>query len=446
MKFINNSSDLAKFLSIKIIRQSKITNISTDTRGLKVGSLFFAIKGVQFNGNDYVEDALKKGASFVVTDSRRFKSTNDKNIIYVNNTIVALRKIAKNILKKFNGDVIGVTGSNGKTTTTKIISSVLNKSSGTIKNYNNEIGMPLSIINANANSKYLVIEMGAAKPKDIQYLSSLLKPNIGLITNIGNSHLEKLKNIDGVLNVKSELVSNIRKNGDLIVPNENLKHLNYWKSLRNDINLVTFGMNKSADFYPIEIKYNLNGTKFRIQSKKYNKDVTIETPLSGEHNVKNILASYAVSNILNNPDEIFITKLKNNLNSVIRQKQSKWIKGSVLIDDTYNANPESVKNALDLLATSRKRKIFVFGDMLELGRHKNKMHKEIGMYAASKKIDIFLGFGDLTKYAVESFGKNGIFFKDEALLKDFLKKNIQSKDVVLIKGSRGMKMERYIDV
>ena len=138
MKFINNSSDLAKFLSIKIIRQSKITNISTDTRGLKVGSLFFAIKGVQFNGNDYVEDALKKGASFVVTDSSRFKSTNDKNIIYVNNTIVALRKIAKNILKKFNGDVIGVTGSNGKTTTTKIISSVLNKSSGTIKNYNNE--------------------------------------------------------------------------------------------------------------------------------------------------------------------------------------------------------------------------------------------------------------------------------------------------------------------
>jgi UDP-N-acetylmuramoyl-tripeptide--D-alanyl-D-alanine ligase len=230
------------------------------------------------------------------------------------------------------------------------------------------------------------------------------------------------------------------------VPNENLKHLNYWKSLRNDINLVTFGMNKSADFYPIEIKYNLKGTKFRIQSKKYNKDVTIETPLSGEHNVKNILASYAVSNILNNPDEIFITKLKNNLNSVIRQKQSKWIKGSVLIDDTYNANPESVKNALDLLATSRKRKIFVFGDMLELGRHRNKMHKEIGMYAASKKIDIFLGFGDLTKYAVESFGKNGIFFKDEALLKDFLKKNIQSKDVVLIKGSRGMKMEKYIDV
>jgi UDP-N-acetylmuramoyl-tripeptide--D-alanyl-D-alanine ligase len=160
----------------------------------------------------------------------------------------------------------------------------------------------------------------------------------------------------------------------------------------------------------------------------------------------NILASYAVSNIVKNSDEIFSNKLKNNFDSIIRQKQSKWIRGSVLIDDTYNANPESVKKAVDLLATSPKRKVIVLGDMLELGSLKNKMHKDIGKYAAAKKIDIFLGFGDLTKYAVEGFGKNGIFFKDEILLKEFLKKHIQSKDVVLIKGSRGMKMERYIDV
>jgi UDP-N-acetylmuramoyl-tripeptide--D-alanyl-D-alanine ligase len=168
--------------------------------------------------------------------------------------------------------------------------------------------------------------------------------------------------------------------------------------------------------------------------------------LSGEHNLKNILASYAVSYIVKNSDEIFSTKLKNNLDSIIRQKQSKWIRGSLLIDDTYNANPESVKKALDLLATSSKRKIVVLGDMLELGRLRKKMHKDVGKYAATKKIDIFLGFGDLTKYAVEGFGKNGIFFNDEILLREFLKKNIQSKDIVLIKGSRGMKMERYIDV
>jgi UDP-N-acetylmuramoyl-tripeptide--D-alanyl-D-alanine ligase len=446
MKFINNSNDLAKLLNIKIAKDIKISNVSTDTRDLKPESLFFAIKGEKFNGNDYVENAIKKGACLVITDSKRFKGSNKKRIIYVNNTVISLKKIAKNILKSFEGNVIGITGSNGKTTTTKIISSVLNKSSGTLKNYNNEIGMPLSIINANPKAKHLVIEMGAAKPKDIQYLSSVLKPNIGLITNIGNSHLEKLKNIDGVLKVKSELISNIKKDGYLIVPNENSKHLIFWKSLRNDINVITFGIKKSADFYPDEIKYSLNKSKFIIKSKKYNINMHIETSLSGEHNLKNILASYAVSYIVKNSDEIFSTKLKNNLDSIIRQKQSKWIRGSVLIDDTYNANPESVKKALDLLATSSKRKIVVLGDMLELGRLRNKMHKDVGKYAATKKIDIFLGFGDLTKYAVEGFGKNGIFFNDEILLREFLKKNIQSKDVVLIKGSRGMKMERYIDV
>ena len=446
MKFINNSNDLAKLLNIKIAKDIKILNVSTDTRDLKPESLFFAIKGEKFNGNDYVENAIKKGACLVITDSKRFKGSNKKRIIYVNNTVVSLRKIAKNILKSFEGNVIGITGSNGKTTTTKIISNVLNKSSGTLKNYNNEIGMPLSIINANPKAKHLVIEMGASKPKDIQYLSSVLKPNIGLITNIGNSHLEKLKNIDGVLKVKSELISNIKKDGYLIVPNENSKHLSFWKSLRNDINVITFGIKKSADFYPKEIKYSLNKSKFIIKSKKYNTNIHIETSLSGEHNLKNILASYAVSYIVKNSDEIFSTKLKNNLDSIIRQKQSKWIRDSVLIDDTYNANPESVKKALDLLATSSKRKIVVLGDMLELGRLRKKMHKDVGKYAATKKIDIFLGFGDLTKYAVEGFGKNGIFFNNEILLKEFLKKNIQSKDVVLIKGSRGMKMERYIDV
>ena len=446
MKFINNSNDLAKLLNIKIAKDIKISNVSTDTRNLKPESLFFAIKGEKFNGNDYVENAIKKGACLVITDSKRFKGSNKKRIIYVNNTVVSLRKIAKNIIKSFEGNVIGITGSNGKTTTTKIISSVLNKSSGTLKNYNNEIGMPLSIINANPKAKHLVIEMGAAKPKDIQYLSSVLKPNIGLITNIGNSHLEKLKNINGVLKVKSELISNIKKDGYLIVPNENSKHLSFWKSLRNDINVITFGIKKSADFYPEEIKYSLNKSKFIIKSKKYNTNIFIETSLSGEHNLKNILASYAVSYIVKNSDEMFSTKLKNNLDSIIRQKQSKWIRDSVLIDDTYNANPESVKKALDLLATSSKRKIVVLGDMLELGRLRKKMHKDVGKYAATKKIDIFLGFGDLTKYAVEGFGKNGIFFNDEILLREFLKKNIQSKDVVLIKGSRGMKMERYIDV
>jgi UDP-N-acetylmuramoyl-tripeptide--D-alanyl-D-alanine ligase len=301
-------------------------------------------------------------------------------------------------------------------------------------------------MNANPKSKNLIIEMGAAKPKDIHYLSSFLKPNVGVITNIGNSHLENLKNINGVLKVKSELVLNIKTGGCLIVPSGNKKHLKFWRSIREDIQIITFGLDCSSDFYAEDIEHGLSKLQFIIRSDKYKIKEKVNSSLAGEHNVLNILASYAVSNCLNYSSALFIKSLEKDQNSIIRQKQLKWIKGSILIDDTYNANPDSVKRAIDLLTSSSKRKILVLGDMLELGSSRKRMHEDIGKYAALNKIDIFLGFGDLTKYAVDKFGNNGFFFKDEEILKVFLKKNVNSKDIVLLKGSRGMKMERFINV
>ena len=447
MKFISNSNDLSMYLNIPVKKNIEIRSFSTDTRCIKKEDLFIAIKGEMFNGNHYVESALKKGACLVIADDKRFRDSKNKKIIYVRDSILALKKISKNIIKEYSGNIIGITGSNGKTTTTKIIANSLKSSSSTLKNFNNEIGMPLSIISANKKSKNLIIEMGAAKPNDIHYLSSILKPKIGIITNIGNSHLKSLKNIRGVFKVKSELIPNIKKNGCLVLPDENKDHLKLWKNIRNDINIITFGLQNSADFYPSNIEYNLNKTKFYICSQKYKVKIKINTALAGEHNIKNILASFAASFFLNNPNELFIESLTKNLDLIInRQKQSKWIKGSLLIDDTYNANPDSVKKSIDLLTSTNKRKVLVLGDMLELGRFKKKMHKDIGIYAALKKIDIFLGFGDLTKYSVKSFGKKGFFFKSEDDLRKYIKKNINSKDVVLLKGSRGMKMERFINV
>ena len=241
MKFITNSNDLSKYLDTPIKKNIQIKDISIDSRTIKKDSLFIGINGKNFNGNDYVDEAIHKGACLVITDSEKYKTCKNKNIIYVNNSISALKKITSNILKSFDGNVVGITGSNGKTTTTKIIANVLSKSSSTLKNYNNEIGMPLSIFNAKQNSNNLVIEMGAAKPGDIKYLSSILKPNIGVITNIGNSHLEKLKNIKGVLKVKSELVSNIKNGGYLVVPNEKKKKIKIWKKIIRGKKLITFG-------------------------------------------------------------------------------------------------------------------------------------------------------------------------------------------------------------
>lgn len=446
MKFITNTSDLAKFLNKKIKFNALIKSISTDTRSLKKNSLFIAIKGENFDGNDFVDEALSKGSNIIIADNKRFKNNKDKRIIWVNDSIKALKTISNNIIKDYGGNVIAITGSNGKTTTTNIIAKTLKNNSKTLKNFNNEIGMPLSLMNASSKSKNLIFEIGASKLNDIDYLSKILQPNVGLITNIGNSHLESLKNIDGVFKVKSEIVKNIKKNGFLVVPNDNKKHLNKWKKMRSDITTISFGMKDDSDFYPIDVKIKQNGLSFLVTSRLLEKPIKISSSLEGVHNVKNILSACAVHYCLGqNPQDfsklISLSKLDN-----LRQVKYKWLKGSTLIDDSYNANPDSTKKSIDLLSNYNKKTVLLLGDMLELGRYKNKLHKEVGEYAKSKGISKLIAFGNLTRHSIDGFGKNGIFFNDETKLKNYLRKNITSKNVILIKGSRGMKMERFIDV
>ena len=446
MKFITNTSDLAKFLNKKIKFNALIKSISIDTRSLKKNSLFIALKGENFDGNDFVDEALSKGSNIIIADNKRFKNNKDKRIIWVNDSIKALKTISNNIIKDYGGNVIAITGSNGKTTTTNIISKTLKNNSKTLKNFNNEIGMPLSLMNASSKSKNLIFEIGASKLNDIDYLSKILQPHIGLITNIGNSHLESLKNIDGVFKVKSEIVKNIKKNGFLVVPNDNKKHLNKWKKMRSDITTISFGMKDDSDFYPIDVKIKQNGLSFLVTSRLIEKPIKISSSLEGVHNVKNILSACAVhyclgQNLQDFSKLISLSKLDN-----LRQVKYKWLKGSTLIDDSYNANPDSTKKSIDLLSNYNKKTVLLLGDMLELGRYKNKLHKEVGEYAKSKGISKLIAFGNLTRHSIDGFGKNGIFFNDETKLKNYLRKNITSKNVILIKGSRGMKMERFIDV
>ena len=446
MKFINNSNDLSFYLEENVVRDIPIKNISIDSRSIKKESLFIAIKGNNFNGNNFVKEAFKKGASIALVDDQKFIGSEDSKIVYVKNTIRALKKISKNIIKNYDGDIIAVTGSNGKTSTTNIISNVLSNCSSTIGNFNNEIGMPLSLINSSPKSNEIVLEIGASEIGDINYLSKILCPSVGVITNIGSSHLEKLKNIDGVLKVKSELVDNIKRDGNLIVPNENEEHLNFWKNLRQDINVFTFGMKKNADFFPIHIKKRKNGNHFKISSKFLNKNIQIKTSLEGEHNIKNILASFAVYYCLGKETDNFALEFESKDIKDIRQKKSKWLNGCTLIDDTYNANPDSVKNSIDLLSNYKKNTVLVLGDMLELGKHKKRLHKEVGKYAKEKGIKALIGYGKLAEEMVKGYGERGFFFENEKDLKSYLKKNITSKDVILIKGSRGMKMERFKNV
>ena len=443
MKFISSTNDIRKYLGLKPKKNIKFKNISIDTRTIKKDSLFIALKGENFNGNKFIEKAFSSGAIAVLCSDKSY--INKNNVIYVPSVRKALSKISSEIASDFKGKKILITGSNGKTSTTNIISKSLPKCSSTIKNFNNEIGLPISIMSLKKDSKYMVLEAGAAKKGDIEYLSKIVKPDIGIITNIGNSHLDKLINIEGVFKVKSELIKNIRKGGTLIVPND-MNYLQRWKNMAKDINVI-----------PVPKKFIAKNEKISKDKKvmtfdiikscssdKKPKAISISSSLLGKHNVQNILVCHTCLNVLGESNSKMLKSLKNISSSISRQRILSWRNKSTLIDDTYNANPESVKRSIDVLSEFSGRKIFVFGDMFELGRFRKKLHIDIGSYAKNSKIDILITFGELSKFASSGFQKKSYNFYIEEQLKEFIANFIKKNDIVLIKGSRGMKMERFI--
>ena len=443
MQFISSTNDIRKYLSLKPEKNIKFTNISIDTRTIKKDSLFIALKGKNFNGNKFIQKAFSSGAIAVLCSDKSYVNRN--NVIYVPNVRNALSKISSKIASDFQGKKILITGSSGKTSTTNIISKSLPRCSSTIKNYNNEIGLPISIMSANKDSKYFVLEAGAAKKGDIEYLSKIVKPDIGIITNIGNSHLEKLINVEGVFKVKSELIKNISKGGTLIVPND-MNYLNRWKKMAKDIKVIS--VPKKFITKNMKISNDKKMMTFdiikRCEENKKSKVISVSSSLLGMHNVQNILVCHTCLNELGESNSKMLKSLKKISSSISRQKILSWKNKSTLIDDTYNANPESVERSIDVLSEFSGRKIFIFGDMFELGRFRKKLHVDIGSYAKKSKIDILITFGELSKYASNGFQKKSYNFYNEEQLKEFIINFIKKNDIVLIKGSRGMKMERFI--
>jgi len=323
-----------------------------------------------------------------------------------------------------------------------ILHAGIKQSFATPGNFNNELGLPLSVMSLKQSQKYAIFEMGAGKKGDIEFLAKLINPNIGIITHIGHSHLQGLNSVLGVLKVKSELIHQIRSGGAAIIPDG--KYVKHWKALRDDIEFHTFGSSSSASFYPSQIKITKQGTSFFINSKHLKHKISVFTPLLGIHNIHNILAAFAVIYQAKLSIEFFCKSLSIFENSAQRLSLQSWFQGSMLIDDSYNANPDSFKAAIDVLDQFTGRKILIMGDMLDLGRYRKKFHTQIGEYAKMHGVDILLGIGDLTKHSVKSFGLKGYFFKSKEDLKYFLECNISEKDTLLLKGSRGMKMEQIL--
>ena len=446
MKLINNTKDLLTSLKLDAKSSLPISNFQIDSRKVQKNSVFFGLNGSNEDGSVYADDAITKGASLVIVKKSKMASSisNSSKIIQVQSPEDILIQAAAIAMKRYKGNIIGVTGSNGKTTTKNILNTCIKNSYATYQNYNNEIGLPLCALELNSQKSTAIFEMGAAKNGDIDLLSKIIKPNIGIITHIGHSHLDGLSSIRGVLKVKSELIKNIKQNGSAIVPDG--QYLNYWQKMRKDITFYSFGEKSSASYFPTKIKMSKNGLSFFIESRHLKKRIPVKTRLLGMHNVLNILASFAAIHTSKLSIEEFLNGMNGLQNAPQRLDLKTWVKQSQVIDDTYNANPDSMKAAIDVLCQFKGRKIAILGDMAELGRFRKKLHIGVGDYAKIHGVDCLLGYGDLIRHAVFAYGDNAFFFNKKTELMDFLKKNLVGKEKILIKGSRSMRMEEILEL
>ena len=446
MKLINNTKDLLTSLKLDAKSSEPISNFQIDSRKVQKNSVFFGLNGSNEDGSVYADDAITKGASLAIVKKSKMASSisNSSKIIQVQSPEDILIQAAAIAMKRYKGNIIGVTGSNGKTTTKNILNTCIKNSYATYQNYNNEIGLPLCALELDSQKSTAIFEMGAAKNGDIDLLSKIIKPNIGIITHIGHSHLDGLNSVRGVLKVKSELIKNIKQNGSAIVPDG--QYLNYWQKMRKDITFYSFGEKSSASYFPTKIKMSKNGLSFFIESTHLKKRIPVKTRLIGMHNVLNILASFAAIHTSKLNIEEFLNGMNGLQNAPQRLDLKTWVKQSQVIDDTYNANPDSMKAAIDVLCQFKGRKIAILGDMAELGRFRKKLHIAVGDYAKIHGVDCLLGYGDLIRHAVFAYGDNAFFFNKKTELMDFLKKNLVGKEKILIKGSRSMRMEEILEL
>ena len=446
---VNELVEATKGRLISQVENTIIRGISIDTRTIHHQDAFIAIKGNNFDGHDFIDEAVKKGASCIIKESA--SKAKDKapgvTFIEVRDTIKALGDIARFQRRKFNTPVIAVTGSNGKTTAKEMIAHILSKKFKVLKNEgtkNNHIGLPLTLLKLNSSYDITVLEVGTNHFGEVEYLTRICQPNIGIITNVGSSHLEYLRDLKGVFREKYKIVENLEKPyiGILNADDNFLKRKVFTK--RRKAIILGFGMKNHCDFFASSIRNVIDKLEFCV-NKKYK--FTLRT--LGYYNIYNALAAITVARIFGIAYKDIILRLDT---FGFPQSRLKFMKlNSVkFIDDTYNSNPPSLSQALNVLANFRTagRKIFVMGDMLELGSYEKSFHYQAGQEAAGC-CDVFITVGNLSKLAAKGamasrFDTKNIFTCQtipQAREILFSRLSLKKGDLVLVKGSRLMKME-----
>lgn len=431
------------------LEEVEATQVVLDSRAIQPGGVFIATKGERVDGHDFIHQVLEKKALAVICE--QLPAVIEGPMILVNNSFQALKDLAEFYRKQLQIKVVGITGSVGKTSTKEFIASVLEQEFQVLKtqgNFNNEVGLPLTVLSLRQHHQVAVLEMGISDFGEMHRLSKIAKPDIAVITNIGQCHLENLKDRDGVLQAKTEIFD--------FMPEHGLAILNGDDDKLETISLVkgklpiTFGRHIRHDFYAQHIQAKgLRGTACRLMLKKDFVDVMI--PLPGEHMVSNALCAAAVGTYLGVKKEE-IKKGIESVKSLTGRSNLIQTERYLVIDDCYNANPISMKAALDLLSMADTRKVAILGDMFELGDKEEAHHRDIARYALEKSLDMVLFVGALSQKGYEeakhqSQHETEIFFfpTKEELLAD-LEQLLLPGDTILVKASHGMHFEELIQV
>ena len=429
-----------------------VSKISIDSRKINKGSLFIAIKGEKFDGHNFVREVIKNGASAVVIERKKYSQFRDLDIpvILVDKTVDALGGLAKVWRSKLNAKVVSITGSAGKTTTKDIIGTLLSekyKMKKTSGNNNNHIGVPLTILSADKNDEVLVLEHGTNHFGEIDYTANIAQPDYALITNIGTSHLAFLKNKRGVLKEKKSLFDvTAKRDGTLLINEDDNLLKNVYPDYKNR---VTFGSEQTADIKGKILSYSEDGKPF-VELRYKGKTIKAHFNLYGEQNFKNFLAAASVAFKLGLNEKEILGGMKK-LSSPDKRLNVSEYSDFLLIDDTYNANPESMKSSLELLGRINlfTKKIAILGDMLELGNSELLYHKGLASVIKKNRINTVYTIGNRMKVLNEELVREGIeckHFLQRDTLSEFIRKNDLSGSAILVKGSRGMRMEEFVTI
>ena len=427
---------------------------SIDSRTLNPGECFVAIAGPNFDGHQFIPDALRKGAAAVIANSKSDYPLEPRwPVFFVDNTLIALQRLARYLRRKWGGITIAITGSTGKTTAKEIMATLLESRYRVFKslgNFNNDYGLPLSILKLNEGYNLAVLEMGMSHAGELSRLCEIAEPNIGVVTNVRPVHLENFRSISGIAQAKRELVESLPADGMAVLNNDDVRVRRFGKSFAGRV--ITFGVEAAATYKASERKsLGLDGSEFRLDYKS--RGHLLKVPLIGDHNIYNCLPGIAVAHQLGLRFEVINQSLQKLKPVAGRGVVSHFREGFSVVNDSYNSNPAALKAMIVFLARAQgyQRKILVAGEMLELGEKSQQFHRDCGKLAASEKLNLIVGIqGEARSLCSAAKAQKGsvvetLFFENSIDAGEWLSQQVKSGDLVVVKGSRGVRTERVVE-